>query len=256
MTDLNAVFSGTDLAYYILIERVVMFSLFQPKQLNVNSAYELWAGKYDVSSNFLLDFEKQLKIIRRFCVLNFVEKSLFALDIGCGTGRHLPELEEYFEKVTGIDASKNMLSIAEKKITKQSTSLVHKDFNDFKTDIKFDFINCSLALIHFDNLSQFFNNCSDLLQEDGILYIVDSTESILNKGTVPNFSYDNNLYQIQHLPHSKESLLKATQSAGLELISYKEYSMSNPDMVKKSDHMRHLNVPSLYILIARKSSNL
>ena len=77
------------------------------------------------------------------------------LDIGCGTGRILKHLmENGYTDIVGMDLSKDMLHIAEKKLSDAGLTarLIEGDMRDFSIDNKFSLImipNCSM--IYIDN---------------------------------------------------------------------------------------------------------
>ena len=69
-----------------------------------------------------------------------------ALELACGTGRIVIPMAEAGIKVWGVDISKEMLKIAEKKInglaekTKKNIKLIHGDMQSFELEEKFSFI--------------------------------------------------------------------------------------------------------------------
>ncbi|MBN1899689.1 class I SAM-dependent methyltransferase [Candidatus Sumerlaeota bacterium] len=73
------------------------------------------------------------------------------LDVACGTGTFCILLAEKAYQVTGIDLSREMLSMARRKIKKKQSNLVrfyHKDMRNFKLQQKFDLVTCN-----FDSLN-------------------------------------------------------------------------------------------------------
>ena len=111
--------------------------------------FDSWAKTYDRS--FLLGYW-----LRRMQadVVSFVEKSkgLKLLDVGCGTGELLLMLSEKLENpgLYGIDISKNMLMIAEKKLGgKALLKISDVESLPFK-DKSFSSVISLTAFHHFD----------------------------------------------------------------------------------------------------------
>jgi 2-polyprenyl-3-methyl-5-hydroxy-6-metoxy-1,4-benzoquinol methylase len=92
---------------------------------------EIYADKnYSKETNFIND------IIKKFSKTN--EKNI--LDIGCGTGEHDISLTRKKFQITGIDRSKTVLGIAQRKFKKNNldAKFVKADMQNFKLDEKFD----------------------------------------------------------------------------------------------------------------------
>jgi ubiquinone/menaquinone biosynthesis C-methylase UbiE len=66
------------------------------------------------------------------------------LDVACGTGRHLEFLRQQY-KVTGLDASSEMLRIAHRRLP--GVRLVRADMRTFRLDERFDVISCVFSAI-------------------------------------------------------------------------------------------------------------
>ena len=68
------------------------------------------------------------------------------LDVGCGTGRHLEFLQEYYQ-VEGLDLSLEMLERARKRCPE--VSFHQADMMDFDLGRKFDVVTCLLSSIGY-----------------------------------------------------------------------------------------------------------
>jgi SAM-dependent methyltransferase len=70
------------------------------------------------------------------------------LDIGCGTGRHLPLLIESFSEVHGCDASQKAIALVPAGIAARTTLTVSPFFPMPYSDGYFDFVMSSAAVYH------------------------------------------------------------------------------------------------------------
>ena len=134
--------------------------------------FNSWAKTYDRS--FLLGYW-----LRRMQadVVSFVEKSkgLKLLDVGCGTGELLLMLSEKLENpgLYGIDISKNMLMIAEKKLGgKALLKISDVESLPFK-DNEFDYVITCEAFHHYLNQNKAINEMKRVLKDGGKLIIAD-----------------------------------------------------------------------------------
>ena len=96
------------------------------------------------------------------------------LDLGCGTGNHDFFLKEKGYKVTGIDNSKEMLSVAKSKITSKSSTLkfVQGDIRNVRLGKQYDVI---ISLFHAmsyqitnEDLMSVFETAKFHLKEGGV----------------------------------------------------------------------------------------
>jgi 2-polyprenyl-3-methyl-5-hydroxy-6-metoxy-1,4-benzoquinol methylase len=99
------------------------------------------------------------------------------LDIGCGSGSFLKEVEKLGFDVWGIDFDKKSIEIAKKTGLKNVYPLSLKEFYEFakEKNLKFDVITFFEVLEHQDNPAEFIKIARGLLSEEG--YIA---------GSVPN----------------------------------------------------------------------
>ncbi|MBT89582.1 MAG: hypothetical protein CMN79_03720 [Spirochaetales bacterium] len=100
-------------------------------------------------------------------------KATSVLEIACGTGAILKLMEKQYA-ISGLDLSKEMLSIAKKKIKKGN--FYHQDMTSFSLNKKFDIILCIYDsinhLLKFAEWTKVFKNSSKHLNENG-LFIFD-----------------------------------------------------------------------------------
>ncbi|MCT4613130.1 MAG: class I SAM-dependent methyltransferase [Clostridia bacterium] len=94
------------------------------------------------------------------------------LDVGCGTGNHIKELERFGYKCDGIDKSKEMVEITKSKISGQ---VYLGDMLNFKIRKKYDAIISMFAVINHLNsineLEMVLLNMKNHLRENGIIIL-------------------------------------------------------------------------------------
>jgi 2-polyprenyl-3-methyl-5-hydroxy-6-metoxy-1,4-benzoquinol methylase len=152
------------------------------------------------------------------------------LDIGCGKGNFLLAFSQKFPKwsLNGVEASKNALSFAKKKLLK--ADLREGFFRDGLFDKKFDLIVALDVFEHLEEPVEFLNTIIPNLKDDGYLFL-----------DVPNFKLNPaDLFVFDHLTHfTKESLYNLLSHNGMEVISIKENSDRMPlFMVSKKSSSR------------------
>ncbi len=107
-------------------------------------------------------------------------KFLSVLDMPCGTGAISIPLLDRTEKLTLIDISSNMLSIAKKKISEKYSAkveLVNTDFFEIELpEQSFDLIICLGLLAHVNSPEQLLKKITKLLKPEGLL-IIQNTDS-------------------------------------------------------------------------------
>jgi predicted TPR repeat methyltransferase len=103
-------------------------------------------------------------------------KATSVLEIACGTGAILKLMEKQYA-ISGLDLSKEMLSIAKKKIKKGN--FYHQDMTSFSLNKKFDIILCIYDsinhLLKFAEWTKVFKNSSKHLNENGLFIFVVNT---------------------------------------------------------------------------------
>jgi len=100
-------------------------------------------------------------------------KGLKILDIGCGGGLLCEPLNRLGAKMTGIDAAKNNIKVAQMhsqemglEIEYQHCSPENLNFTD-----EFDVILNMEVVEHVSDLNLFIKNCSKLIKKNGIMFI-------------------------------------------------------------------------------------
>lgn len=96
------------------------------------------------------------------------------LDLGCGPGNNFPFLlSRKPKKIVAVDFSKKMLSIAKERFRlDKRISYILSTFQDFDTNLRFDFILANLSFVHIpkDELVGILKKIKELLKKDGFFF--------------------------------------------------------------------------------------
>lgn len=221
-------------------------------QISTLQGYDLWAKWYDLEKNVLIYLDELYREHREHSIKKLLSSKNKALDVCCGSGRHLPVLEAYFQSVAGVDLSSQMLSAARAKVNLKKTTLYGVDFLSFNQDKQFDFINCSLALMHFPNLELFFKKAAALLNAGGILYLVDAPATFLEKGFTPHIHEEGKKIILDHVAHQQPSVKKAIANVGLTLLSETKLRLDPQVSAEIPEFSKFQDSDCLYVLVAKK----
>ena len=152
------------------------------RYLDTTKAYDLWAAVYDTDGNFLqaLDTLEMRDLVP--LVLSSIQspKPWRFVDLGCGTGRNSSALIEFSDvQVVGLDASPNMLAVAQKRITAlpKSSSRLQLEVYDLLADkriphsaMQADGVISTLVLEHVP-ISALFAAVSRILKPAGVFLV-------------------------------------------------------------------------------------
>ena len=132
---------------------------------DTNFYHELYKNRdEDEANNFIENLIDKLKL----------DPDSEVLDLACGKGRHALKMSDYFQKVTGIDLSKNSINIA-KKLNKENLKFFTGDMRNFSLNKKFDFIfNLFTSFGYFENFNEnslVLDNCNKHLKKNGLIVI-------------------------------------------------------------------------------------
>jgi len=149
------------------------------KELHVHPYSELAYIYDDVMSH--VDYYTWAKFVNDI-VKRIPGDHINVLDVACGTGNLLMELEAYDYQLWGIDNSYTMLKKFKEKLDRNSAKIPVWQSNmiAFHSKMKFDVILClydSFNYIQYkDDWHKFFNSVSDCLVDNGLLIFDICTE--------------------------------------------------------------------------------
>lgn len=91
------------------------------------------------------------------------------LDLGCGTGYYLSETQGLFGHSFGIDKSREMLSVAQRRAP--FAHLVHDSVDMFRVAQRFDVILATRIISHLPDWGSILEATQRMLKKDGLLVI-------------------------------------------------------------------------------------
>jgi ubiquinone/menaquinone biosynthesis C-methylase UbiE len=161
-------------------------------ETNSGKMYTSIAKHYDKiyrQKNYQVEVDKIKRLIEKYKKSSGKE----LLDVACGTGNHLALLIDSF-KCTGIDITREMLTVAKEKIPK--ATLLHGDMTNLDLEKEFDVIICMFSSIGYvktkENLARTIKGFADHLKTGGIVIIHPwlTEEMLVNLGKPHMTVYD------------------------------------------------------------------
>lgn len=142
-----------------------IFSKKKPLNHDINTGYKIWSKTYDKEQNILIKVEEPLvkSILKKFTPGT-------TLDAACGTGRYSSFLYSLGHKVTGIDISPDMLTIARKKNKNVNFRLGNLNKLPFSNEV-FDLVVCGLAIHQVTNINEVINELTRVVRPGGHIVI-------------------------------------------------------------------------------------
>lgn len=154
-------------------------------------------------------------------------KSELVLDVACGTGNYTIAMQEMGLKMWGTDISNEMLKVAQSKST--ILNWIQSDVMKMPfSDNQFEGATCTLAIHHFSNLEQSFNEVSRILKNRSRFVIFTSLPEQMEK-------YWLNLYFPEIMKRSIEQMpnlniiKKSLEKAGFKIIGTETF-MTEPNL--------------------------
>tara|TARA_A100001011_G_scaffold356064_1_gene399841 strand:- start:401 stop:1135 length:735 start_codon:yes stop_codon:yes gene_type:complete len=189
----------------------------------------------------LQDYKNQQKSIKNFFPRfpkkpNFKGKTI--LEFGCGRGAFSLNLaNEEPEKIVAIDTNSNYINFAKKSLNtnfqqhKDKINFFHQDINNWKPDLKFDYIISKEAFEHTLNLSAVLSSMHNLLNQNGLifagfgpLYNFFNGDHGYTKAILPWFHLilPNN-FLINRVNKNRHNKVQSIEQLGLNTYSLKKY---------------------------------
>lgn len=179
----------------------------------------LW---YESTSDYGIKDITTPKIYRGFhksflkkCKSSF-KKDSYLLELGCGAGEFINEVEKLGCRVFGVDFDKKAIEVAKKHFNLKNVFAMSFDEFFKKTDLpKFDYIVFFEVIEHLDNPLEFIENVKKNLKEEGKIYLsTPSRERIL-------VDWNNWDFPPHHLTRwNKESISNLFSKIGFKITDF------------------------------------
>ncbi|MCG1009749.1 methyltransferase domain-containing protein [Salinicoccus sp. ID82-1] len=120
------------------------------------------------------------------------------LDIGCGLG-HLIEhmLTHSPETVTGVDASRRMISHCKSHFDREDVTFLHGDFTEMPWKAQFDVITSSLVFHYIEDFNALCSKLAGILKPGGTLLFT-MEHPITTAGKTPHIKVDGVAHKVDH----------------------------------------------------------
>ena len=185
-----------------------------------------FAEIYDIFMKHV-DYDKWYEFLKMF-----IKKKGTVLDLGCGTGEFLWRFLKDGFSVVGVDLSKKMLEISEKKLLKNNLvnnyklvkeNIINYDNINKKNEIQqVDYIICNFDTINYlkneKEFLKFIEKCTQNLKKDGYLIFDAVTEDIFEE-IFENDNLFRKYNEVQHkFIYEPEWIVETVQNNGFEIF--------------------------------------
>ncbi len=208
--------------------------------MEVREAYNTWANQYDTNENKTRDLEA----VSLRTALNNIHFDT-CLEIGCGTGKNTEWIISKAKNILAVDLSNEMLAKARSKIQSDKVQFIQADINDewsFTNNEKFDLATFSLVLEHIENLNEVFRKLSEVVANNGYVYIGELHPFKQYNGTKARFEAKNGLQIVMCYNHNISDFTNAAKNNGFQIVEIDEYFDDND----------RTNIPRILTLLLNK----
>lgn len=194
---------------------------FKPRfELGVAEGYAGWASGYDEEPNPLIVIEEPVVLE---LLGDVAGKDV--LDAGCGTGRYAVPLAQAGASVSGLDATEEMLALAQAKAAEAGVNVDLRIGEVTRLpypDASFDVVVCALMLCHLPDVTPAIAEFARVLRPGGKLVISDFHPFCLLIGWRTVYRRPEASYYIENYVHSIADDLHALRGSGFALRDLRE----------------------------------
>lgn len=194
---------------------------FEDREASVQEGYARWAAYYDIEGNPLIAVEDPLVD----AILEGLDVST-AIDVATGTGRIALKLARKGVRVTAIDPSPEMLSVARDRAFRLGLDITFRS-GTFEEGLPFehgafDLATCALALCHVPDLYGAVRELVRVVRPGGYVLITDFHPEGVGIGWRTVVTCADAHYLLPNMPHTREDYVSAVQQTGCVLIDVRD----------------------------------
>jgi 2-polyprenyl-3-methyl-5-hydroxy-6-metoxy-1,4-benzoquinol methylase len=170
-----------------------------------------------------------------------LNQNMKVLDFGCGTGLLSFFLQPYAGEITGIDTSKGMIEVFDKKIKEnqiENMKCLNLDIYTDKLSEKYDLIVSSMVFHHIKDISQILKILYNYLNEDGYIAIADLVKE--------DGSFHDDNEGVEHFGFEIQEMENKLKEVG-----FKEIKSEIAHIVKKQRENEEREYP-IFLIVGRK----
>ena len=188
------------------------------------AAYDLWSVNYDNQpGNLMLDLDEVL--FSKLLCTEIIHNKVVA-DIGCGTGRHWPEImQRQPASLSGFDVSEGMLNKLREKFPEADTYKITNDLLGNTCDAAFDTVISTLTVAHIENIEQALSAWCRILKPNADVIITDFHPKMLAFGGRRTFRHRNERVIVKNYVHALSTVKDILRQNNFRLIREEEISI-------------------------------
>ncbi len=184
---------------------------------HAEEAYDLWSEFYDNQpDNLMLHLDGQLV---GYFLDRLVIRGKHVADIGCGTGRHWPELFTRLpSSITGFDVSAGMLGRLKDRFPAASTYKISDDRLPDATTGKYDLVISTLTIAHLPDLETALTAWCRIAAPNAEILITDFHPQLLAEGGQRTFRHLHRTIGVRNYVHSLPAIVTIMERQGFSLV--------------------------------------
>lgn len=148
-----------------------------------------WQKKSDIKKNRLLNTIQE----RNFFVIKKIKdlKINSLIDVGCGTGDLSFEASKIIQDSTGIDFSKNMIKLAQKKFKRKNLNFFNKNFFELNPNQNFDCLSANgfIEYLSLKDINKFLKISKKIVKRNKFI-IFGTRNRLFNLFSLNKFSHN------------------------------------------------------------------
>jgi cytosine/adenosine deaminase-related metal-dependent hydrolase/ubiquinone/menaquinone biosynthesis C-methylase UbiE len=231
-----------------------MTSTSAATKISSRDGYSVWAQTYDSAPNPMLSLEQRILE----SILPDVQ-GLDVVDLGCGTGRWLAELQKCGARsLLGVDSSPEMLRVAKSKLG-NDVALLNADCMRLSLPAaSADLVLCSFLLSYVEDAASFLNYIRATLRPNGHVVLTDlHPDTIVRLNWRRGVHRDDGFQEIRTFHRGFQELIEICENANLQIELCLQPRFAEPERsilraAGKEEYFERIKgYPAIYVLQLR-----